>query len=79
MKKRPLVRIPMGEGQVLYRVTIESTKAPFENKESQRKQFVSMIFANPTILDCGQHGFDSLKIYYDEEGWVAVSEAMVNE
>lgn len=79
MKKRPLVRIPMGEGLVLYRVTIEGTKATYTDKESQRQQFISTLFANSTILDCGQHGFDTLKIFYEEEGWVAVSEAMVNE
>jgi len=79
VKKRPLVKIPMGEGETLYRVTIEGTKSVATDKESQRQQFISTLFANPTILDCGQHGFDSLKIFYDEEGWVAVSEAMVNE
>jgi len=69
----------MGEGQVLYRVTIEDTKASFSDKETQRKNFLASLLTNPTILDCGQHGFDSLKVFYEDEGWVAVSEAMINE
>lgn len=79
LKRRPILKIPMGDNVFLYRVTVEGYKSNENDKDVQRGHFVSTLFSSQDILLCGVHGFDSLKIYYDENGWVAEAQAIVKE
>lgn len=78
-KRKPILRIPMGDNKFLYRVTVEGYKSSEIDKDIQRGYFISTILSSPDVLLCGVHGFDSLKIYYEEGGWVAEAQAVVNE